>query len=146
MIVHAGFPGGVMAEESIDDEQEWGVARVVESNEEAILAAGFLNSNGIPAQVESLHTEELPVNVGGLGEVRVRVPAARLAEAQALLDQSDLPGESLAPGGLPSSGDLADGSAETLAETEARLEKSGEDLPAVEARGDDGPKAEGEPD
>ncbi len=82
-----------MAEEPIDNEQEWAVARVVESNEEAILAAGFLNSNGIPAEVESLHVDELPVNVGGLGEVRVRVPAERLAEAQALLDRSELPVE-----------------------------------------------------
>jgi hypothetical protein len=81
------------------DGQEWAVVRVVESNEEAILATGFLNSNGIPAQVESLHVEELPVNVGGLGEVRVRVPAARLAEAQALLDQSDQSFESALPDG-----------------------------------------------
>jgi hypothetical protein len=71
------------------DEREWGTVRVVESNEEAILVSGFLNSNGIPAEVESLHVEELPVNLGGLGEVRVRVPADRLAEAQALLDASD---------------------------------------------------------
>ena len=75
--------------------REWAIARVVESNEEAILVAGFLKSNGIPAQVESLHVEELPVNVGGLGEVRVRVPADRLAEARALLDAGDkgAPGE-----------------------------------------------------
>jgi hypothetical protein len=71
------------------DEREWAIVRVVESNEEAILVAGFLDSNGIPAEVESLHVEELPVNLGGLGEVRVRVPADRLAEAQALLDASD---------------------------------------------------------
>lgn len=71
------------------DEREWGIVRVVESNEEATLVVGFLHSNGIPAEVESLHVEELPVNVGGLGEVRVRVPAGRLQEAQALLDASD---------------------------------------------------------
>jgi hypothetical protein len=69
------------------DEREWGIAKIVESNEEAILIAGFLESNGIPAEVESLHVEELPVNLGGLGEVRVRVPPDRLAEAQALLDE-----------------------------------------------------------
>jgi hypothetical protein len=68
------------------DVREWGIAKVVESNEEAILVAGFLQSNGIPAQVESLHVEELPVNVGALGEVRVRVPKGRLDEALALLE------------------------------------------------------------
>jgi hypothetical protein len=67
------------------DEREWAIAKIVESNEEAVLITGFLNSNGIPAEVESLHVEELPVNLGGLGEVRVRVPAGRLDEARALL-------------------------------------------------------------
>jgi hypothetical protein len=67
-------------------EQEWQVAKVVESKEEAVVIAGFLNSSGIPAEIESLHVDELPVNLGGLGEVRVRVPADRLDEAQAALD------------------------------------------------------------
>jgi hypothetical protein len=77
-----------MAEESPGD-REWVIARVVESNEEAILVAGYLDSNGIPAKVESLHVDELPVNLGALGEVRVRVPAGRLEEAQALLAARD---------------------------------------------------------
>lgn len=71
------------------EEREWQVAKVVESREEAILIAGFLNSSGIPAEVESLHVEELPVNLGGLGEVRVRVPAERLEEARSALDLRD---------------------------------------------------------
>lgn len=71
------------------DEREWGIAKVVESNEEAIVVAGYLNSNGIRAEIESLHVEELPVNLGALGEVRVRVPADRLDEAVALLDAMD---------------------------------------------------------
>jgi hypothetical protein len=77
-----------MADETVD-EREWGTARVVETNEEAILVAGFLNNNGIPAEVESLHVEELPVNLGSLGEVRVRVPTDRLEEALALLGARD---------------------------------------------------------
>ena len=47
------------------------------------------NLNGIPAEVESLHTDELPVNVGGLGEVRVRVPRERLEEALRVLDAQE---------------------------------------------------------
>src|SRR5258708_7521746 len=69
-----------MADDDLDA-REWGTALVVESNEEATVAAGFLKSNGIPAAVESLHVEELPVNLGGLGEVRVRVPHGPLEEA-----------------------------------------------------------------
>jgi Putative prokaryotic signal transducing protein len=77
-----------MADDTVD-EREWGTALVVESNEEAIVVAGFLHSNGIPAEVESLHSEELPVNVGGLGEVRVRVPQDHLQEALRLLEAQE---------------------------------------------------------
>jgi hypothetical protein len=65
---------------------EWGTAKVVETNEEAVLIVGFLQSCDIPAEVESLHASELPVDVGALGEVRVRVPKDRLEEALAALD------------------------------------------------------------
>jgi hypothetical protein len=74
------------AEREQPEGEEWGVARVVENREEAILIAGFLQSSGIPAEVESLHVDELPFNVGALGEIRVRVPAERLEEALAVLD------------------------------------------------------------
>jgi Putative prokaryotic signal transducing protein len=80
-----------MGEEQAD-ERDWQIARILESSEEAVLVAGFLNSSGIPAEVESLHVEELPVNLGGLGEVRVLVPADRLDEARALLDASEAAG------------------------------------------------------
>jgi hypothetical protein len=79
----------ILMGEGKPDERAWGIAKIVESTEEAVLIAGFLRSNGIPAEVESLHVEELPVNLGGLGEVRVRVPADRLDEARALLDATD---------------------------------------------------------
>jgi hypothetical protein len=80
----ASFPEVPMSEEP-ENTQEWGTAKVVETTEEAILVAGFLQNSGIPAEVESLHASELPVDVGALGEVRVRVPADRLDEALAAL-------------------------------------------------------------
>jgi hypothetical protein len=64
---------------------EWAVAMVAKTVEEARFVTGFLTSNGIPAEIESLHVDELPVNVGSLAEVRVRVPRERLEEAVALL-------------------------------------------------------------
>lgn len=67
----------------------WGIAKVVESPEEAALIVGFLHSNDLPAEIESLHVEELPVTVGGLGEIRVRVPADRLSEALELLERQE---------------------------------------------------------
>ena len=78
-------------------DEEWQVAKIVESEEEATLVAGFLQSNGVEAEVESLLVSELPTTVGGLGEVRILVPAGQLAEAQALLAGQDADGETPVP-------------------------------------------------
>ncbi|HEX7184245.1 MAG TPA: hypothetical protein VF756_20625 [Thermoanaerobaculia bacterium] len=67
----------------------WETARIVNSEEDAALVVGFLNSNGIDAEVESLHASEFPTDVGRLSEVRIKVPADRLQEAVLLLEQSD---------------------------------------------------------
>jgi hypothetical protein len=102
------IPGGVMTDDmndspaTIDETAEmrddmtdtvtsgdWVAARIVGSDEEATLVVGFLNSNGIEAQVESLHSSEFPAEIGRLGEVHVMVPAERLEEAQQLLEQSE---------------------------------------------------------
>jgi hypothetical protein len=77
---------GTMADEDMD---AWQVAKIVGTEEEATLAVGFLNSNGIEAQVESLHASELPADIGRLGEVHVMVPPDQLAAAQRLLEQAD---------------------------------------------------------
>ena len=72
-----------------EDGGAWKAAKIVGTEEEATLAVGFLNSNGIEAQVESLHSSELPTDFGRLGEVHIMVPADRLDEAQQLLEQAD---------------------------------------------------------
>jgi hypothetical protein len=95
MIRASSFRGGVMndndntTDSSFDADAEWQAARIVGTEEEASLVVGFLNSNGIEAQVESLHASEFPTDFGRLGEVHVMVPAEQLAEAQRLLAQSD---------------------------------------------------------
>jgi len=76
-------------DETSAPDAEWQAARIVGTEEEGALAVGFLNSNGVEAQVESLHASEFPTDFGRLGEVRVMVPAEQLAEAQRLLAQSD---------------------------------------------------------
>jgi|SRR5579863_457160 len=68
---------------------EWAVAMVAKTVEEARFVVGFLQNSGVPAEIESLHVDELPVNVGSLAEVRVRVPQERLSEAAALLASRD---------------------------------------------------------
>lgn len=79
----------VIEDETKAPDAEWQAARIVGTEEEGALVAGFLNSNGIEAQVESLHSSEFPADIGRLGEVHVMVPADQLAAAQQLLAQSD---------------------------------------------------------
>ncbi|HVR99701.1 MAG TPA: hypothetical protein VMW27_23960 [Thermoanaerobaculia bacterium] len=90
--------------------EEWEIVKIVGTEEEATIVVGFLNSSDIPAEVESLLATELPADVGHLGEVRVRVPAERAAEAlEALNSREDVAtGEdgALAGAELPESADV----------------------------------------
>ena len=63
----------------------WEILEVFGTEEEAEVVRGYLESQGVPCQVESAHSHEFPVNVSALGNVRVEVPADRLDEARRLL-------------------------------------------------------------
>lgn len=79
-----------MAEE--DYTQDWGnwdVVKIVGTEEEAAVVVGFLQASGIEAAAESLLASEFPADFGHLGEVRVRVPVDRAAEAMALLNERE---------------------------------------------------------
>jgi len=65
--------------------EAWEVVKTVGTEEEATFVVGFLQNSGIPAQMESLYVSEMPVDIGDMSEVRVRVPADRAEEATALL-------------------------------------------------------------
>lgn len=67
----------------------WEILRIVGSEEEAALVAGFLRNHHIPVEVESLLFHQEPVTFGRLAEVRIRVPAERLEEAGRLLHQRE---------------------------------------------------------
>ena len=69
--------------------EEWEIVKVVGTPEEATIVVGFLQSSGIEAEAESLHASEFPTEFGDLAQVRIRVPAARAAEATALLNQRE---------------------------------------------------------
>jgi hypothetical protein len=64
---------------------DWEILEVVGTEEDAELLAGFLESQGMPCQIESAHSHEFPVNVSALGNVRIEVPAGRIDEARQLL-------------------------------------------------------------
>jgi len=68
---------------------DWEILEIVGTEEEAELIVGYLESQGVPSQIESAHSHEFPVNVTALGNVRVEVPAGRLEEAQRLLAQRE---------------------------------------------------------
>jgi hypothetical protein len=70
-------------------DETWRVVRTVGTEEEATVAIGFLNSSGIPAEAESLHIRELPVDFGDMSQVHIRVPVERADEAIALLGAQD---------------------------------------------------------
>lgn len=77
---------------------DWVTVRTVGTDEEAALIAGYLQSCEVPATVESLLFHQEPVTFGRLGEVRIKVPADRRAEAEGLLAERDaaVPGEEAA--------------------------------------------------
>lgn len=58
-----------------DDGTIWVEIASVGTEDEATLLRGFLEAEGIPAQIESLKFTMEPVNFGQLGDVRVYVPA-----------------------------------------------------------------------
>jgi hypothetical protein len=55
--------------------------------DEANLIAGFLQAEGIPANVENLQFSMEPMTFGTMGDIRVYVPAAEESRAQELLRQ-----------------------------------------------------------
>jgi Putative prokaryotic signal transducing protein len=53
--------------------------------DEARLLQGFLEAEGIPAQIESVEFHEMPTTFGGLGDIRIYVSSEDEARAQELL-------------------------------------------------------------
>ena len=94
---------GESAHQTLDGpETTWVEIATSSTQEEALLLKGFLENEGIPCQEESLKFDELPVNVGAMGEIRIYVPekfeaAARqqLNYRQAQFDRLDEDGESV---------------------------------------------------
>lgn len=84
---------------------QWEVVRTVGTDEEASLVAGFLESRGVAATVESLLFHQEPVNFGRLGEVRVLVAAAEAARARAILEELPAGAAELAEDAEPPAGE-----------------------------------------
>ncbi len=73
-----------------DDGTIWVEIASVGTDDEARLLQGFLDAEGIPAQIESLKFTMEPVNFGQLGDVRVYVPSEHEDRAFNLIREREL--------------------------------------------------------
>ncbi|HYC58705.1 MAG TPA: DUF2007 domain-containing protein [Thermoanaerobaculia bacterium] len=68
-----------------DDGTTWIEIASTGTKDEATLLKGFLESEGIPAEIEDVKFDMEPVNFGAMGEIRVYVPGEHEEKAQQLL-------------------------------------------------------------
>ena len=71
----------------MNDEEDWIEVAATGDDEEAVLIAGLLDSEGIPVEIEGPTTTPFPEDLGALGLSRVMVPPDRAEEAKAILDE-----------------------------------------------------------
>ena len=68
-----------------DDGTTWIEIASTGTADEAVLLRGFLDAEGIPAQIEDVKFRMEPINFGTMGEIRIYVPSEHEARAQELL-------------------------------------------------------------
>ena len=68
-----------------EDGSTWVEISSVGTDDEARLLQGFLEAEGITAQVENVKFSMEPINFGTMGDIRVYVPADEETRAQELL-------------------------------------------------------------
>ena len=89
-----GFPDDVNTVPA-EDGATWVEIASTGTEDEAKLMQGFLEAEGIPAQVESVRSDFAPANFGKLGDVRVYVGSEDEPRAQELLRSRDRQAENL---------------------------------------------------
>lgn len=72
-----------------DDGTVWVEITSVGTEDEANLVKGFLDAEGIPAQIENLKFSMEPINFGTMGDIRIYVAEADQARAMELLRQRE---------------------------------------------------------
>ena len=89
-----GFPDDVNVVPA-EDGTTWVEIASTGTEDEAKLIQGFLDAEGIPAQVESVRSDVTPANFGMLGDIRVYVGSEDEPRAQELLRSRERQAESL---------------------------------------------------
>jgi hypothetical protein len=72
-----------------EDGSTWVEIASTGTADEATLLSGFLEAEGIPANVENVKFQMEPINFGTMGDIRVYVPAEHERRAQELLRSRD---------------------------------------------------------
>jgi hypothetical protein len=72
-----------------DDGTTWVEIASTGTHDEAALLKGFLESQGISAEIEDVKFEMEPVNFGAMGELRIYVPSEEEARALELLAERE---------------------------------------------------------
>lgn len=89
-----GFPDDVNTVAG-EDGTTWVEITSTGSEDEARLVQGFLEAEGIPAQIENVKFSMEPVTFGAMGEIRVYVAAEDEQRAQEMLRSRDRQAEGL---------------------------------------------------
>ena len=82
------------------DGNVWVEIASVGTADEARLMQGYLDSEGIPAEIESLKSDELPANFGQLGDIRLYVNSNNEQQALELLRSRERDADDLEDGEL----------------------------------------------
>lgn len=70
-------------------EEGWVELCATNTDYEAHLISGLLESNGIHVQIRSFRVSQFPFDIGHIGEIKVMVPEADLEEAKKILKNVD---------------------------------------------------------
>ena len=89
------FPDDVNTVPAEGGETTWVEIASSGTADEASIMAGFLEAEGIPAQIENVKFQMEPINFGTMGDIRVYVPSDHEARAQELLRSRERQAEKL---------------------------------------------------
>ena len=78
-----------------EDGSTWVEIASTGSDDESTLLRGFLDAEGIPAQIEGVKFSEAPINFGSMGDIRVYVRAEDEQRVQELLRSRNTQAEQL---------------------------------------------------
>jgi hypothetical protein len=78
-----------------EDGTTWVEIASTGTEDEAALLRGFLEAEGIPAQIENVKFQMEPINFGAMGDIRIYVGAEDEARAHELLARRDAQYEQL---------------------------------------------------